>query len=200
MTELYSIGCVPSIALSQKVFRHKQQTTKGHTTNNTTTKINNKENMSRCTLFTTLLLLIAASVGKAARLRNFEMQRQIDLLEEKIDVLFEQLESTGFDACTADDDCTGLPQCHEMACYCKLPSGGCDGDNLPDGQTGKCVHARTGCNKMWMPVIGCNGVQYPNEDCAHSASVNVLCDVRSGGCDYLVDADDADEPSSSDME
>lgn len=148
--------------------------------------------MSR-TLFSTLLLftaVLAASAGKAARLRNFEMQRQIDLLEEKIDVLYEELESTtGFDACTVDEDCVG-PQCDEMGCYCKLPVGYCDGDDLPGDDTGTCVHRRNGCNRMHKPVIGCNGMQYGNEDCAHAAAVNVLCDIRSGGCANLLDADE----------
>lgn len=132
--------------------------------------------MSR-TLFSMLLLftaVLAASAGKAARLRNFEMQRQIDLLEEKIDVLYEELESTtGFDACTVDEDCTG-PQCDEMGCYCKLPPGYCDGDDLPDGDIGTCVHRRNGCNKMYKPVVGCNGVQWKRRLCSRCCSQRVM--------------------------
>lgn len=44
----------------------------------------------------------------------------------------------------------------------------------------------TKCISRWLDAMVCSG----NEDCAHAAAVNVLCDMRSGGCANLLDADE----------
>lgn len=156
----------------------------------------------RSSLFTTLLLLIAASAGNAARLRNFQLQHEIDILEERIDTLEEQLESSSA-TCTSDDECSGLPECdngYGNGCYCQLPMGVCDGDDLADGETGHCVKPHLGCNRSHKPVIGCDGNYYGNPSCAEAAGTNVMCDVRGDSdCTVPLPAD-ADEPTSSDME
>ncbi|KAL7494998.1 hypothetical protein ACHAWT_003587 [Skeletonema menzelii] len=152
-----------------------------------------------------LLLLIAAltaSAGNAAKLRNFQLQREIDLMEERIDMLEEQLESKSA-TCTSDDECSGLPHCdngYGNECYCELPMGVCDGDFLAESETGHCVKPRLGCTKSLIPVLGCDGKYYGNPSCAQAVAVNVLCDMRADPDCTIPDPADADKPTSSDME
>lgn len=150
-----------------------------------------------------LIVLVAAALTvDAARLRNFELQREINLLEERIDTLEEQLKS-GSATCTTDDECSGLPHCdngYGNECYCELPMGICDGDCLAASETGHCVKPHLGCNKSLKPVLGCDGKYYGNPSCAQAAAVNVLCDMRADPDCKIPETADADEPTSSDME
>lgn len=161
----------------------------------------------RSSFFSTLLLLIAtltasAGIGNAAKLRNFQLQHEINIMEERIDNLEEQLESSSA-TCITDDECSGLPQCdngYGNGCFCQLPMGVCDGDFLADGETGYCVKPHLGCNRSHKPVLGCDRKYYGNPSCAEAAATNVLCDIRADpDCTVPVSADD-DEPTSSDME
>ena len=154
-------------------------------------------------LFTALLLLIiaaTASAGNAARLRNFQLQHEVDLMEQRIDMLEAQLEESGSSACTSHDECSGLPACDGNVCYCQLPMGVCNGDFLAESESGHCVKKRFGCDRSHKPVLGCDQKYYGNPSCAQAAAVNVLCDIRTDpDCSVPVPAD-ADEATSSDME
>mmetsp|Transcript_4340 Transcript_4340/g.6499 ORF Transcript_4340/g.6499 Transcript_4340/m.6499 type:complete len:160 (-) Transcript_4340:107-586(-) len=154
---------------------------------------------------TTLLLFVTVLTASAgnARLRNFQLKQEIDRMEERIDMLEEQLE-TGSATCISDDECSGLPQCADNGygneCYCQLPMGVCDGDFLVESETGHCVKPHLGCNRSYRPVLGCDGQHYGNPSCAQAAAVNVLCDLRADpDCSIPVPAD-ANEPTSPDME
>ena len=129
-----------------------------------------------------LVAALTASTAEAARLRNsFQLQREINLLEERIDTLEEQLKS-GSATCATDDECSGLPHCdngYGNECYCELPMGVCDGEFLAENDTGRCVKPHLGCNRSLKPVLGCDGKYYGNPSCAQAAAVNVLCDMRA---------------------
>ena len=93
-------------------------------------------------------------------------------------MLEEKLESSS-STCISDSECSGAPQCDDGGCYCKLPMGVCDSNDLDEGETGYCVKQRFGCNRSLKPVLGCDGRYYGNPSCAQAAAVNIMCDIRS---------------------
>ena len=141
--------------------------------------------MSRISSFTTLFLLTLSTTSASnARLRNtYQLQHEINRMEERIDMLEQQLENSSSTSCTFDEECSDLPQCDNgyggNQCYCQLPMGVCDGQFLTEQQTGHCVKQRFGCNRSLKPVVGCDGKYYGNPSCAQAAAVNVLCDIRA---------------------
>jgi hypothetical protein len=158
-------------------------------------------------IFKTLLLLSFAliiSAGRTAgRLRNYGTQQEIDPMEERIDVLYDELETNGSAKfCKSNDDCIGLPHCDNSengnGCFCQLPEVGlCDGDDLLENVFGKCRKPRLGCNKMYKPVFACDGTLYSNRSCANAAGKNVLCYMNDQDCAALfAPTDDAGTPSS----
>lgn len=153
--------------------------------------------MSRISTLILALAALSTAYASNARLRNFELKHEIDRMEERIDMLEQQLENSSSTSCTFDDGCSDLPQCdngYGNQCYCQLPMGVCDGQFLTERQSGHCVRPRFGCNRSLKPVMGCDGKYYGNPSCAAAAAVNILCDIRADpDCTAPTVPDDADE-------
>ena len=111
------------------VYHRTTSTYYSHNSIDSLLSLSNHMMFSRRLIVLVAALTASAGTGNAARLRNFELQREINLLEERIDTLEEQLKS-GSATCTTDDECSGLPHCdngYGNECYCELPMGVCDG-------------------------------------------------------------------------